>query len=369
MKGVWAVLISLLILVSAGSAQEEVPAQIEPPAQVDVPESEDEPSYPYLKTGGQFQLQFDDSGLKARRIRPVRNGIGFQPTDSRIEIRRLRFYARAYFSDELSLVTETDFEAEDLEPDEVTITPLDAYLRYDFAKGHHLRIGQAKVPFGHEFLKTSRKLTIIERSDVSRMFFQRDMGIGLFGEQEKMEYAFGIYSGQGENQGERNTTKDVAGKFEYKVTPGLSLGVSGQLGAYQPDRQSGSIPVRRIGFEALYEDGPWKFEGEYIMGNGYNLFSDADTASRGFYLYNTLKVREPLDLVVGYDRFDPDVGSNNSLRSDNSTNERDRFTFGFNYYIKREPIHRVMVNYEFRNELEGPSVSSQGFRVRYQYVW
>ena len=338
-------------------------------AQNDEAEKKDEPSYPRLKLGGQFQLQLDDGDLKASSRRPVRNGIGFRPTDSRVDIRRLRLYATAYFSDQVSIVTETDFEAEDLEPDEVTLTPLDFYLKYQFAEGHHLRIGQAKIPFGHEFLKTSRHLTVIERSDVSRMFFQRDIGVGLFGKRERMEYAFGVYQGQGENVAERNGANDIAGKFEYQVTPGLRLGASGHLGVYRSERDLPDVPLRRLGFEAHYQDGPWTFEGEYILGNGYNLFSNADTPSRGFYLYNVIQVRPPLDLVIGYDRFDPDVGSVNLSRSDSSANERDRFTLGLNYYLKRKPVHRFMVNYEFRNELEGPSVSSQGFRLRYQYVW
>ena len=215
MKGAVRVFIaSLILLLSSASL-----------AQNDEAQKRDEPSYPRLKLGGQFQLQLDDGDLKASSRRPVRNGIGFRDTDSRIDIRRLRLYATAYFSDQVSIVTETDFEAEDLEPDEVTLTPLDIYLKYQFAEGHHLRIGQAKIPFGHEFLKTSRHLTVIERSDVSRMFFQRDIGVGLFGQREKMEYAFGVYQGQGENVAERNGANDIAGKFEYQVTPGLRLPV------------------------------------------------------------------------------------------------------------------------------------------------
>lgn len=332
-------------------------------------EKAEELHYPDLVLGGQLQLQLDDGDLRTNARRPVRNGIGTRRTDSRIDIRRLRLYAKLAFSPEWSIVTETDFEPEDLEPEEITLTPLDLYLKYDFADGHHLRIGQAKVPFGLEFFRSSRLLTVIERADTSRTLFQRDIGIGVFGENGKADYGFGFYQGQGENEPELNGINDMVGKFGYQVTPGLRLGASGHLGAHRPDRAADDIAVRRLGVEAEFHDGPWRVEGEYILSDGYNLFSDGDTPARGYYLYNIFTVRPPLDLVVGYDRFDPDVGSYNPLRSDNRANERDRFTLGLNYYLARDPVHRFMVNYEIRNELEGPSISAQGFRVRYQYTW
>jgi len=105
------------------------------------------------------------------------------------------------------------------------------------------------------------------------------------------------------------------------------------------------------------------------LSDGYNLFSRGKTPSRGFYAYSTHRLREELDFVLGYDRFDPDVGSVNSLFADNTQNERDRFTIGLNAYLSRKPVHRVMLNYEIRSELEGPKIDSQGFRLRYQYTW
>ena len=118
-----------------------------------------------------------------------------------------------------------------------------------------------------------------------------------------------------------------------------------------------------------YENGPWTVESEFIVSDGYNLFSDAATPARGYYIYGVRRVHDNLDAVVGYDRMDPDTDLKNPVRSDTRVNDRDRYTLGLNYYFSRKPIHRVMLNYEFRNELEGPSVSGSGVRLRYQYVW
>ena len=74
-------------------------------------------TYPRLDLGGHIQFQLDGGGLGAARQeggRPVRNGIGAFPTSSRISPRRLRLYANAYFAENVSIVTETDFEPDGL---------------------------------------------------------------------------------------------------------------------------------------------------------------------------------------------------------------------------------------------------------------
>ena len=320
--------------------------------------------------GGQAQLQLDQGSLKSGGGRaPVRNGIGSQPVDSKLYFRRLRLYPHLHLSDNLSIINETDFEGEDLSPDSVTLTLLDLYVKYEFAKGHHLRIGQAKVPFGYEFLRTSRKLTTIERSDVSRQFFQRDIGVGVYGKFGESDYGFGVYQGQGENNGERNGSFDVVGRYAHSFSPQWKLGVSGQLGSIRLDTSLEDLTTRRAGLELHYNNGPWIIDSELILGDGFNLFSQQETASRGYYLYGTRRLKPNLDFVLGYDRFDPDLGFADPLKSNSGSNERDRMTVGLNYYLSREPVHRVMLNYEIRNELEGPSVNSQGFRLRYQYSW
>ena len=356
MRVFWFVLVLVNFLCQALSAQEE----------------EEEKSYPRVDLGGQIQLQLDGGGLGSGRREggpPVRNGIGAFPTSSRISPRRLRIYVDVHFSENVRLVNETDFEPDGFEQEDLEVTPLDLYLKWDIAPGHHLRLGQAKIPFGYEFLRSSRTLTTIERSDTSRLLFQRDIGIGAYGEQGDFSYGIGVYQGQGQNEHEVNGANDVVAKVDYQVTPQLRLGASGHIGSYRPDGSPDDMAVRRAGVEAIYENGPWTLESEFIVSDGYNLFSDAETPARGYYFYATRQVQDNLDAVVGYDRLDPDTDHKNPVRSDNRVNDRDRYTLGLNYYFSRDPIHRIMVNYEFRNELEGPSVSGSGVRVRYQYSW
>lgn len=329
-------------------------------------------SYPRIKMGGQVQMQIDEGSIGSNRSQsgnPVRNGIGRFPVDNALYVRRLRLLPTIEFSDRLRLFNETDIDNNDFEDNGPKLTMLDLYFRYDINENHHLRAGQFKLPFGQEFWGSSREVTTVERSDVSRQLFQRDIGIGLFGEEGRFEYGVGLFQGQGENTAERNGALDVSARLVYRLSPGLRIGASGQLGSYRPTRHDDDIRVRRGGLEIEYHDGPWSLEGEYLFSDGFNLFSESATTSRGYYLYSTLKVQEPIDIVLGYDRFDPDTGSVGGISDANRMNDRDRFTIGLNYYLSRKPVHRFMLNYEFRNELEGPSASTQGFRLRYQYSW
>lgn len=362
MRYFWVVFGILLLFSAAAPAQEEAENEVEEPSI----------SYPRLDLGGHIQIQLDGGGLGAAREEggpPVRNGIGSFSTNSRISPRRLRLYANAYFAENVSIVTETDFEPDGFEQADIEITPLDLYLKWDYTEGHHFRIGQAKIPFGYEFLRSSRTLTTVERSDTSRLYYQRDIGIGAYGEQGDFEYGLGVYQGQGENNAERNGSNDFVGRLAYQVTPQFRLGASGHLGTIRPDGSPDDMAVRRAGLEALYQNGPWTLEGELIVSDGFNLFSQAETPALGYYIYGVHRLQDNLDAVVGYDRLDPDTDGKNSLRSDTRMNDRDRYTMGLNYYFSRDPIHRIMVNYEFRNELEGPSASGSGIRLRYQFVW
>jgi Phosphate-selective porin O and P len=329
-------------------------------------------SYPKFDLGGQIQLQLDSGGLGSGSREggpPVRNGIGIFPTQSRISPRRLRLYANIYFSDAVVLVNETDFEPDGFEQEDLEITPLDLYLKWEFTQGNHLRIGQAKVPFGYEFFRSSRTLTTVERSDISRLLYQRDIGIGAFGKEGNFEYGIGIYRGQGLNEWELDGTNDVVGRLVYQVTPQFRLGASGQIGSFRPPGTPTTLPISRVGLEAIYSNGPWTLEGEFIGSDGYNLFSKAATPARGYYLYAVRRVSDDLDIVGGYDRMDPDTDLKNPFASDNQVNDRDRYILGLNYNFSRKQVHRLMLNYEIRNELEGPSASRRGIRLRYQYVW
>jgi len=149
----------------------------------------------------------------------------------------------------------------------------------------------------------------------------------------------------------------------------LHLGLSGHLGTFRITGTQYDIPVRRVGGELQWEEGPFKFESEAIYSDGFNTASDANTPAFGYYFNTVYRIADPLDFVLGYDWFDPDLNSVDSSFPENSVNSRDRKVIGLNYYVSREPAHRIMLNYEIRQSLEGAPFETRGIRFRYQYAW
>lgn len=335
-------------------------------------EPEERATFPAFRLEGQVQVQVDDGSLGTGRPnagRPVRNGIGVFPSESRISPRRLRLKPRVEFTDSLTLYNQLDFDPDGFQQEDLELTVLDLYLSYQFAEGHELLIGQTKVPFGFENLRSSERLLTVERSDVMRQSFPRDIGAVVQGKRGRWNYSAGLFQGQGATNQERNGQQDYFGRVVYQAFPSVELGVAGHVGSFRPRNGGVDIEIKRLGLEARFQQGPFRLEGEYIVAQGYNLYSNGDTASRGFYIYGVYKAREDLEAVVGYDRYDPALGNENSLSSDNGANDRDRMTLGLNYYIGESDTHRVMLNYEIRRELEGPGASSNGLRFRYQFAW
>ncbi len=337
------------------------------------------PTYPRVRHQGQVQLQFNSGSLGSTRAtsdRPSNNGVADFPATDSVFFRRSRPGWVAEFSPHLELDTEFEIDLQDQPFDEVDLEKprvemLDLFLRYRFTDSTSVALGRYKVPFGWEGLRSSRTINTVERSDVTVYCYpERDVGVTLFHKEPELgEFAIGSFLGQARSNGGSNGSFDLIGRANFRVTDQLRLGASGHLGTFRPTGSGMDIPVRRVGAEAQWSSGPFKVESEAIYSDGYNTASSADSKAFGYYLSGVYRVAEPLDFVLSYDRFDPDLDQKSVVAPNNRTDDRDRKVIGLNYYISREPIHRVMLNYEIRQSLEGPALDRSGFRLRYQIAW
>lgn len=332
-------------------------------------ETEETIHYPNITHQGQVQLQLNTGGLGSSRagsFSPINNGVGSFPADDKIFFRRVRPVWVVEFSPNLELDTEFEFDFE-----ERRIEILDLLLKYDFSDETALSVGRYKVPFGWEGLRSSQTINTVERSDATVYFYpERDVGVMLSHEQPGLgEFALGTFLGQPRSNGDSNGGLELIGRASFQVTDQLKLGASGHLGNFRPTGTTLDIPVRRVGGELQWESGPFRVESEAIFSSGYNTANQGDTRAFGYYLSGIYRIAESLELVLSYDRFDPDLDSRSHLSVSNRTDDRDRKVIGLNYYLSREPIHRVMLNYEMRQSLEGAPVDTQGFRLRYQVAW
>ena len=365
-------LLPLWLLALGRLAQAEVPAPSPTPVwepssvENDLPESRAESAYPYLSTRGQLQLQFDDGDRGAARgDDPVYNGLGPLRAADRLDIRRARVVTSLHLSPELQIINESNYDTRTN-----AITVLDLYMRAQLGQNLDLRAGMFKIPFGWEGLRSSRSTNLIEMSDVTRAISNfRDSGLSLGYQNGRLECTVAAVQGQGGVWTDRNSAKDVVARIHYELQPGLYLGASGHLGSFRPEFQDRDLPVRRLGLEMQYHEDDWKVEAEYLWSWGFNYVARGDTRADGFYLTLVRQLDERNDVIVSFDRFDPDHSFTSLDRVVNETNTRNRLVLGWNYYFKRKPENRLMVNYEWVNEEEGPRIDNDGLRVRYQFAW
>lgn len=326
------------------------------------------PDSPILRHRGYFQYQFDGQSLGSSRAGspfPVSNGIAPFPASDRLLFRRFRTTFEFRMDSRWNLLTEfnTDFQERELQV-------LDLRFDYRLTDRWKISAGRYKVPFGWEGLRSSRTTNTIERSDMTAALYpERDIGLSLSRKEDWGDLTLGAFLGQPRGVGGFNNQYDVIGRISISATEGLKLGLSGHLGTFRPSGTAEDFPVRRMGADLQWSSGRWSLEAETVWGDGYNPASGIDSRAFGYQGTVIYRVAEPLDLVLSYDRFDPDLDRTDPAFPSTAANSRDRKVAGLIYHIDRAKTHRVMLNYEIKDTLSGPGLRTHGPRFRYQVAW
>lgn len=139
--------------------------------------------------------------------------------------------------------------------------------------------------------------------------YGRDLGISLYGEtlEQKLRYELQVMNGQGINKKDKNNTKDVIGRLEWRPVKGLNIVATGQIGRghavatsiYAPEIQLDEDYKRnRYSFGVDYKSTRFNIHGEYLEGK------DDDVTSRGGYVTGSVAlIPTKLDLIGSYDFF------------------------------------------------------------------
>ncbi len=179
-----------------------------------------------------------------------------------------------------------------------SVSILDANLFVNLTKNLQLKAGKFKVPVGHELLQSDSWTFFNERSIVTNLVPNRDLGLQLSGDvlDGRLNYAVGVFNGVPDAGSSTNTDfdeeKDVAGRMI--VSPfkneagsplqGLSFGVGASLGrektasgrtaGYKTDGQQTFFAynaavvadgqIWRVSPQLDYRNGPLGILGEYV---------------------------------------------------------------------------------------------------------
>jgi len=121
---------------------------------------------------------------------------------------------------------------------------VDAYLNYRYQPWLQLRAGKFKVPVGLEHLQSDPVTFFNERSIVTSLVPNRDMGFQLWGDVAagRLSYAAGVFNGVGDGRSSSNSDfedhREFAGRLfatpfknsDNRLLSGLGFGVGGSWG-------------------------------------------------------------------------------------------------------------------------------------------
>ena len=224
---------------------------------------------------------------------------------------------------------------------------LDAYLRCKIDRRFNLQVGEFKIPFSMENIYGPTTLETADNSmaisnlcnynDISGISANgRDVGIGLYGGFIKkdgyniIDYAVGIFNGNGINIKDNNKSKDFSGRLT--ISPMRHLSFSGYYykGSYGKEGEThGRV---RVGCGAKWEDLRLLLRSEYIYGKTGGIESD------GVYIVAGYFVHPKVQPILKYDYFLWD-------KSDSHTAEND-YLIGLNYFPMQKL--RLQLNYVYK---------------------
>ncbi len=134
------------------------------------------------------------------------------------------------------------------------VTLQDAYLDVRYTPKARFRFGKTKVPLNFERLQSATAITFAERSLVSALIPNRDVGIGVYGDLDGgvFTYVLGAYGGAVDggsadldtNDGKDLVTRLIVSPFKKggSIVKDLGFGVAGSIGD-----QDGPLPTYRSG--------------------------------------------------------------------------------------------------------------------------
>lgn len=164
----------------------------------------------------------------------------------------------------------------------------DATVGYQFSKHFNLLAGHFKPPFSQEFLTSASKTDFVERAPLADLAPDRDWGAAATGEVGKLEYAIGVFAGDGNGAQQRSKTSG-AGRLSVHVLKGFSIAGSFMQGKVQADPRVGAVEPsakgtsgkalsgftfwnrahvngtrQRTGVDFTYGRGPFRVRGEWL---------------------------------------------------------------------------------------------------------
>lgn len=276
---------------------------------------------------------------------------------STFDIKRTLLWANAQINDRWSFLFMHDFNSQVQEfYTDFRITNNDALtIRFgQFKNGYSLE--NPMSPTAMETIDVySEGVTYLSGCGSDPLFgvqYGRDLGMSLFGTvcEKKLRYELQLMNGQGINRKDKNKSKDVIGRLEWRPVEALNIVTTGQCGrghavaksVYAPDiALDQNYDRNRFSVGVDYRSKNFNIHSEYLLGK------DDNVTSSGVYVTGSVAlIPSTLDLIGSYDYFN----FNQDLDMD-----QHKGVFGIQWWYYKKC--RLQLQYVYKNAV----VTSSGF--------
>lgn len=255
----------------------------------------------------------------------------------RFEVRNARFGVRGNVNQYVGYRAEMDLS------DEGKILMLDAYVKLMPVKGLDLYLGQRKVPFSTDYMRSPVENLFANRSFVAKYVNKglRDIGfVGnyRFGKAHPAEIWIGALNGTGNNNPQWVSRPNLALRSSVVVVPKWRLAAN----LYQGNNDL-EADLLMLGGELRYETEKMLIETEIVQRNFHDT-SDVFKRQSGFYIHGMYsipvqgKMFKSINPVARWDAMGV---------KPLETNTANRLTYGVNFCMEPKPFKaEIRLNYE-----------------------
>lgn len=274
------------------------------------------------------------------------------------QIRRARLDLKGELGNMIDYRLQTDFAS--------SPKLVDAYVRFKICPYFNIEVGQQKVtfslesmmgPFTWETIDLAQGITKLSGySDISNEGSNgRDIGISAYGGFIKKEgyniidYAFGVYNGNGINLKDNNKHKNFAGKLEIHPIKPITLAASVYIGKMNGILESGELmPKNRYAFSARYDDKTIMARAEYLRGKT-DMGLDGIITSDAYYVLVGYSFKCGIQPILRLDSYRKDITATNG--------RSDHYVIGLNY--KPWKYTFIQLNYTIKDVQSESKLTNQ----------
>ncbi|MBS4013311.1 MAG: porin [Bacteroidetes bacterium] len=265
--------------------------------------------------------------------------------EHRFQIRNARFSVNGNFSKITSYKAEIDLS------DEGVTKMLDAYLKFQPKSWYRFTIGQQKIPFSTDNIRSPHELYFANRSFIGKQLSSKLRDVGATAEFINKEvlplrFFIGVYNGTGlYNQKSWRKSDELSFASRITIKPASFLNFSFSVNSKKPS----DIRMTLYNGGFFIDVSDLHFEMEYYYKTYQNNLYDPTKGFFAFLAYNiNLQNKNHIQKITPLIRYDM-MTNNFSFDVDGNIKtdiEQSRITGGFTFSLAKPFLNDIRLNYE-----------------------